>query len=84
MSEGTLHVRDSRTSREYAIPIRHNSIAAGDIKKIKGNVQGSNPADKVANGLRVYDPALSNTAIIESNMTWMQVLPISIRTLQGN
>lgn len=71
MSEGTLHVRDSRTLCDYTIPIRHNSVAASEIKKIKGNVDGSNPADKVANGLRVYDPALSNTAITEGSMTWM-------------
>lgn len=78
MSEGTLHVTDSRTSKEYTIPIRHNSIAAADIKKIKGDVTKSNPADKIANGLRVYDPSLGNTAIDHGKMTWMYVTLLTL------
>jgi hypothetical protein len=74
MSEGTLHVTDSRTSKEYTIPIRRNSIAAADLKKIKGDATESNPADKVENGLRVYDPSLGNTAIDHGRMTWMYVM----------
>ena len=71
MSTGTLFVRDSRTASEYEIPIRHNTIDALALKKIKASPAGTNPADKVANGLRIFDPGLQNTAIAESNLTWM-------------
>ena len=71
MSTGTLSVKDSRTTLEYEIPIRHNSIDALALKNIKAPPAGTNPADKVANGLRILDPGLQNTAITTSNMTWM-------------
>ena len=71
MSTGTLFVKDSRTHSEYEIPIRHNTIDALALKKIKAPSAGTNPADKVANGLRIYDPGLQNTAVAESKLTWM-------------
>lgn len=71
MSEGTLYVRDSRTSREYQIPIRHNIIAAADIGKIRGDAHGTDPTARVASGLRIYDPALLYTGVNYQDMTWM-------------
>lgn len=71
MSEGTLYVTDSRTLREYRIPIHHNNIAAPDIGKIKGNPYGTDPAAKVASGLRIYDPTLLYTGVSKQDMTWM-------------
>ena len=64
-------MKDSRTHSEYEIPIRHNTIDALALKKIKAPSAATNPADKVANGLRIYDPGLQNTAVAESKLTWM-------------
>ena len=71
MSEGTLLVKDSRTSREYKIPITRNSVAAASFKQIKGPITDITRIDKGSVGLKVYDPGLANTATIESKLTFM-------------
>ena len=71
MSDGKLHVIDSRTSLKYEIPIHRNTIKATDFQSIKGHDAGSNSTDQVANGLRLYDPGLKNTAVLESKITFM-------------
>nr|ASK38711.1 citrate synthase-like protein [Paecilomyces divaricatus] len=70
MSHGALHIRDSRTSREYEIPIRRNTVLATDLKQIKASPVGADRADKVGDGLRVFDPGLKNTCVVETNMTY--------------
>ena len=74
MSEGTLHVTDSRTSTKYEIPIKRNAVPATSFKAIKAPRNGSLAADQVENGLRVFDPGLRNTAVSESKLTFMQVI----------
>jgi citrate synthase len=74
MSEGTLFVKDSRTSKEYEIPITRNSVKAADFKQIVGPAEGTNPADHVAKGLRLFDPGVQHTATHESKITWVYVL----------
>lgn len=71
MSEGTLLVKDSRTSREYKIPIIRNSVAAASFKQIKGPITDTTRIDKGSVGLKVYDPGLANTATIESKLTFI-------------
>lgn len=70
MSEGKLTITDSRTSREYEIPIHRNVIDAARFKAIKAPAEGSDLADQVKNGLRLYDPGLRNTAIAETKLTF--------------
>ncbi|KAL4771551.1 citrate synthase [Aspergillus nidulans var. acristatus] len=70
MSSGTLYIRDSRTDALYEIPIRRNSVSAVDFKRIKGPVIGANRADQVSGGLRVHDPGLLNTTVIESAISF--------------
>ena len=70
MSEGVLNITDSRTSREYEIPVRRNTILATDLKQIKGSNVGANQADKVGDGLRVFDPGLKNTSVVETDMSY--------------
>jgi citrate synthase len=70
MSEGTLFIEDSRSGKKYEVPIRRNAVLATDFKKIKASAQGANRADKVANGLRVHDPGLENTTVVETSMTF--------------
>ena len=71
MSEGTLHVIDSRTFKSYDIPIHRNTIRAVDFQAIKGPEEGSDPADQVARGIRLYDPGYRNTAVAESKITYL-------------
>lgn len=73
MSSGTLSVKDSRTNAQYEIPIRRNAILAADIKKIKGSSVNSDRADQVASGLRVHDPGLQNTTVVESAISFSYV-----------
>ena len=73
MSNGVLHITDSRTSRDYEIHIRRNVIKAVDFQAIKGPVEDSNLADQVGNGLRLFDPGFKNTAVSESAITFMYV-----------
>jgi citrate synthase len=71
MSEGTLFVEDSRSSQRYEIPIHRNTVLATDFKRIiPSSAIGANKADKVASGLRLYDPGLENTAVVATSMTY--------------
>ncbi|MCJ1385545.1 hypothetical protein MMC17_008668 [Xylographa soralifera] len=71
MSEGVLYITDSRTSQRYEIPIHRNTVQASSFQAIKAPEAGTNRADQVANGLRLYDPGLKNTAISESKLTFL-------------
>ena len=73
MSSGTLFVKDSRTNVQYEVPIKRNAILATDIKKIKGSPVNSDRADQVAGGLRVHDPGLQNTTVVESAISFSYV-----------
>jgi citrate synthase len=67
----SLTVTDNRTGKTYELPITHNSVLATDIKKIK-SAQGNDRAeDETTQGLRVYDPAYMNTAVIQSSITYI-------------
>lgn len=44
---------------------------AASFKEIKAPEAGSNPAHMVGDGLRLYDPGLKNTAVLESGLTWV-------------
>ncbi|KAK6077637.1 hypothetical protein SCUP515_04835 [Seiridium cupressi] len=68
----SLTVVDNRTGKAYEVPIKHNSVLATDIKKIKAD--GGPAEDETAQGLRVYDPAYMNTAVIESKITYINGL----------
>ncbi|KJK65957.1 EcCSAthCS-perlike [Aspergillus parasiticus SU-1] len=67
MSSGVLHIVDSRTKQKYGIPIRRNVISAIDLKSIKAPAAGTDRADHVADGLRVHDPGLQNTTVIDDH-----------------
>jgi citrate synthase len=70
MSTGTLFVQDSRTGAKYEISIRRNSIRAVDIQRIRAPANEADRADQVSRGLRVYDPGLQNTAVVESAISF--------------
>ena len=70
MSRGFLFVRDSRTSLDYEIPIERNYISATAFKKINAPAADANRADKVGGGLRVHDPGLQNTTVVETGVSF--------------
>ncbi|KAE8143518.1 citrate synthase [Aspergillus pseudotamarii] len=70
MSSGTLHIVDSRTKQKYEIPIKQNVVSALDLKRITAPATGTNRSDHAVGGLRVHDPGLQNTAVIESAISY--------------
>lgn len=73
----SLTVVDNRTGQRFEVPIKNNSILATDFKKIKAQAQaqaqpdGDRPEDETDQGLRVYDPAYMNTAVVQSKITYI-------------
>ena len=63
MAENTLRVTDSRTGREYTLPITDGTINATDLRQI-----GAEDGD---GGLMSYDPAYLNTASCRSAITYI-------------
>ncbi|HUF28144.1 MAG TPA: citrate synthase [Gemmatimonadaceae bacterium] len=58
-----LEVRDTRTGKEYSLPINDGAIRAMDLRPIK-----TDPEDF---GLLAYDPAFLNTAACRSAITFI-------------
>ncbi|KAL6715299.1 hypothetical protein ACLMJK_007564 [Lecanora helva] len=69
-NQGSLFIKDSRTSRKYEIPIHRNGVRATAFKRIKAPGTSQNTADKTADGLRVFDPGLQNTAVVETSTSF--------------
>src|SRR6476646_6953188 len=59
----TLTVTDSRTGKQYVLPIEDGTIRAMDLRQIKSG------ADDF--GLMTYDPAFTNTANCRSAITYI-------------
>ncbi|KAI5244199.1 citrate synthase [Aureobasidium subglaciale] len=68
MSNGTLLVTDSRTNATIEIPITNNAVKATDFKVLKAPKTGAVLPGQAGAGLRLYDPGLNNTAVVESKI----------------
>ncbi|KAF7550217.1 hypothetical protein G7Z17_g5839 [Cylindrodendrum hubeiense] len=70
----TLSVTDNRTSRSYEIPIVSNTVKATDFKWISSANEfiGKNAIDRHTNGLKIMDPGFQNTAVAESDITYIR------------
>ena len=66
-----LEIKDLRSGHVYEIPITHNAIKAVDLKAIRLPSLGSNAADQVHRGLRVFDPGYENTCVEEQEISFM-------------
>lgn len=64
MSDGTLLIQDSRTSKQYTISVTSDTITAVDFQKI------TSPTGKLA----LYDPGLQNTIIKKTQITGRYVV----------
>ncbi|HEU4437524.1 MAG TPA: citrate/2-methylcitrate synthase, partial [candidate division Zixibacteria bacterium] len=58
-----LKVIDSRTGREYSLPIANGTVKAMDLRQIKVSDEDF--------GLMTYDPAFMNTASCQSKITFI-------------
>ncbi|MFH1965821.1 MAG: citrate synthase [Acidobacteriota bacterium] len=63
MAKDTLTVIDNRTSRQYEIPISHETIRTRDLRNIKVSEEDF--------GLMGYDPGYMNTASCKSRITYL-------------
>lgn len=78
-----LHIVDSRTGKYYPIPVIHNAISASAFKQIKTTEDPEHPEDQTDQGIRVFDPGFSNTAVSESQITFMYAcLPTLILSMR--
>ena len=69
-----LEIRDLRTNNLYTIPIRHNAVPAVEFAAIKAPKNTECVVvDQDQTGLRVFDPGFQNTAVVESNVTYVYV-----------
>ncbi|CVL08653.1 related to citrate synthase [Fusarium mangiferae] len=68
---GTLIITDSRTGRNYSVPIRNNAVKALDFIQITTAGFGAEAADHYDNSLRVLDKGLWNTAVTETSITYI-------------
>ena len=71
MSEGKLLIKDTRTMNEYELPITRDTVPARAFFGIKGPVTDLTGSKQDGRGLRIYDPGLANTAVIESSLVHM-------------
>ncbi len=62
-NDGFLKITDSRTDREYQIPIRDGAVPALQLRQIKTSDDDF--------GLLAYDPAFQNTASCRSAITYI-------------
>jgi len=63
MAKDSLTITDNRTGQSYELPIQEGAIKAIDLRKIK-----TGPEDF---GLMTYDPAFTNTASCQSQITFI-------------
>lgn len=76
---GFLSITDSRTNRKYEIPIHRNAVDAIRFKEIRAPKDYHHPADKPEGGLRLLDQGFQNTAVMASQVTFVDGIEGSIR-----
>ncbi|EPT01432.1 hypothetical protein FOMPIDRAFT_133217 [Fomitopsis schrenkii] len=70
--QDSLTVHDNRTGKTYTIPIVDNAIAATAFKEIKApRKTGERDENETEKGLRVQDKGFLNTAVIQSQITYI-------------
>jgi len=71
-SNNSLSIRDNRTGKTYNIPIIDNSISATDFKAISAPLApGEREENETDKGLRVSDRGFLNTAVLRSEITYI-------------
>ncbi|MDA1315343.1 MAG: citrate synthase [Acidobacteria bacterium] len=63
MDEPTLKITDTRTSKDYAVPIKNATVRAMDFRQVR--------EDPEEFGMMTYDPGYTNTASCSSRITYI-------------
>ncbi|KAJ7364113.1 peroxysomal citrate synthase [Mycena albidolilacea] len=72
LGTNTLSVRDNRTGKTYSIPIVDNSISATDFKALSApRAPSEREENETEKGLRVADKGFLNTAVLRSEITFI-------------
>ncbi|KAJ7455360.1 peroxysomal citrate synthase [Mycena galericulata] len=72
LGTNTLSVRDNRTGKTFNIPIVDNSISATDFKALSApRAPGEREENETEKGLRVSDKGFLNTAVLRSEITYI-------------
>ncbi|KAJ7170766.1 peroxysomal citrate synthase [Mycena crocata] len=72
LGTNTLSVRDNRTGKTYSVPILDNSISATAFKAISApSAPGEREENETVKGLRVSDQGFLNTAVLRSEITYI-------------
>ncbi|KAL5525964.1 hypothetical protein ACEPAG_7302 [Sanghuangporus baumii] len=70
--EDSLTVRDNRTGKVYIVPITNNTVPATSFKQIAApRKPGEREENETERGLRVADKGFLNTAVITSEITYI-------------
>ncbi|KAH9846674.1 hypothetical protein C2E23DRAFT_851871 [Lenzites betulinus] len=70
--EDSLTVRDNRTGKVYTVPIADNAISATAFKAMAApRKPGEREENETEKGLRVQDKGFLNTAVIRSEITYI-------------
>jgi len=70
--QDSLTVRDNRTGKTYTIPIQDNAVPATAFKDIKAPAKpGERAENETEKGLRVQDKGFLNTAVLQSQITYI-------------
>ncbi|KAI0264480.1 peroxysomal citrate synthase [Gloeopeniophorella convolvens] len=71
-SDESLTVRDNRTGKTYTVPIKDNTVSATAFKAIAAPLKpGERVENETSKGLRVSDKGFLNTAVIQSQITYI-------------
>ncbi|KAH9809965.1 citrate synthase-like protein [Melampsora americana] len=76
-SNQSITIIDHRTGKSIEVPIENNSIPATALKRLSiklnsnSSIQSNRPEDELEAGLRVFDPGFMNTAVIKSQITYI-------------
>ncbi|KDQ57157.1 hypothetical protein JAAARDRAFT_285454 [Jaapia argillacea MUCL 33604] len=72
VANDSLTVRDNRTGKTYTIPISDNAVSATGFKAISApRKAGEREENETQKGLRVSDKGFLNTAVIQSEITYI-------------
>ncbi|KAJ7475932.1 peroxysomal citrate synthase [Mycena latifolia] len=72
LGANSLSVRDNRTGKTYSVPIVDNCIAATDFKAMSApSAPGEREENETEKGLRVSDKGFLNTAVLRSEITYI-------------
>ncbi|KAF8501691.1 peroxysomal citrate synthase [Russula emetica] len=71
-TDESLTVRDNRTGKTYNVPIKDNTVSAAAFKAIAAPLRsGERVENETPKGLRVSDKGFLNTAVIQSQITYI-------------